>query len=56
MCEPPRRGVENAHIGTTLSDPYIDFATVAKRLGVYGEGPITDPKDLAPALSARSPW
>ena len=44
------RGVENAHIGTTLRDPYIDFATVAKGFGVYAEGPINDPKDLAPAL------
>ena len=30
--------------------PNIDYATVAKGFGVYGEGPITDPKDLAPAL------
>ena len=44
------RGVENAHIGTTLTDPNIDFATVARGMGVHGEGPISDPKDLAPAL------
>ncbi|HKF12032.1 MAG TPA: thiamine pyrophosphate-dependent enzyme, partial [Xanthobacteraceae bacterium] len=44
------RGVENAHIGTTLTDPNIDYATVAKGFGVYGEGPITDPKELAPAI------
>ncbi len=44
------RGVESAHIGTTITDPNIDYATVAKGMGVYGEGPITDPKDLAPAL------
>jgi acetolactate synthase-1/2/3 large subunit len=45
------RGIENAHIGTTLTDPNIDFATVARGFGAHGEGPITDPKDLAPALA-----
>src|SRR5271166_4311841 len=44
------RGIENAHIGTTLTDPNIDFATVARGFGVHGEGPITDPNQLAPAL------
>jgi acetolactate synthase-1/2/3 large subunit len=44
------RGIETAHIGTTLRDPFIDFATVAKGLGVYAEGPISDPKDLGSAL------
>ena len=44
------RGIENAHVGTTLRDPEIDFATVAKGFGVYAEGPITDPKELGPAL------
>jgi thiamine pyrophosphate-dependent acetolactate synthase large subunit-like protein len=44
------RGVENAHVGTTLRDPEIDFATVAKGFGVYAEGPITDPNELGPAL------
>ncbi len=45
------RGIENVHIGTTLTDPNIDFATVARGFGVHGEGPISDPKDLAPALT-----
>jgi len=45
------RGVQNAHIGATITDPNVDFAMVARGLGVYGEGPITDPKDLAPAFS-----
>jgi acetolactate synthase I/II/III large subunit len=44
------RGVQNVHIGTTLIDPYIDYATVAKGFGVHGEGPISDPAELAPAL------
>jgi acetolactate synthase I/II/III large subunit len=45
------RDVSKMDIGTTIKDPNIDYATVAKGLGVYGEGPITDPNDLAPALS-----
>jgi acetolactate synthase-1/2/3 large subunit len=45
------RGVTKADIGTTLKDPNIDYATVARGMGAHGEGPITDPKDLAPALS-----
>jgi len=44
------RGIQNTHIGTTITDPNIDYATVARGFGVYGEGPITDPQDLGPAL------
>jgi len=45
------RGLENAHIGTTITDPNIDFAMMAKSMGVFAEGPISDPKMLAPALT-----
>ncbi len=44
------RGVDKMDIGTTIKDPNIDYATIARGMGVHGEGPITDPKDLAPAL------
>ena len=44
------RGITNAHIGTTLTDPNIDFAAVSRGFGVYAEGPVSDPKDLGPAL------
>ncbi len=44
------RGIDRANIGTTLQDPNIDFAKVAQGMGVYAEGPITDPKDLGPAI------
>ena len=30
--------------------PRVNFAMVAKGMGVYSEGPITDPKDLGPAI------
>ena len=51
MCNARNRGVDRGQIGSTLSDPNIDFAKVAQGLGVYAEGPITNPKDLGPALA-----
>ena len=42
--------VERAHIGMDMSDPDPDFATLAKSLGWYGEGPIDAPKKVAGAL------
>jgi acetolactate synthase I/II/III large subunit len=50
MANRHQRGITNAGIGTTIEDPNIDYATVARGMGVHGEGPITDPKDLGPAL------
>jgi thiamine pyrophosphate-dependent acetolactate synthase large subunit-like protein len=44
------RGLDTAHIGTTLRDPFIDYAKIAQGMGVAAIGPITDPKDLGPAL------
>ena len=44
------RGIENTAIGTTITDPNVDYATVARGFGVHGEGPITDPNELGPAL------
>src|SRR5580692_5220650 len=44
------RGITKTDIGTTIKDPNVDYATVARGFGVYGEGPITDPNDLASAL------
>jgi Thiamine pyrophosphate enzyme, C-terminal TPP binding domain len=50
MANRHNRGVDRAHIGTTIADPNIDYAKVAQGLGVYGVGPIDNPADLAPAL------
>ena len=44
------RGIERAGIGTTIEDPNIDFGKMAQSMGWYGEGPITDPMDLGPAI------
>jgi acetolactate synthase I/II/III large subunit len=50
MANRHNRGVDRAHIGTTIDTPNIDYAKVAQGMGVYAEGPIENPKDLAPAL------
>jgi len=50
MANRHQRGITNAGIGTRIENPNIDFATIARGMGVHGEGPITDPKDLGPAL------
>jgi acetolactate synthase I/II/III large subunit len=43
------RGAGRSHIGNAISDPNVDYAAVAKAYGVYAEGPIEHPKDLAGA-------
>jgi acetolactate synthase-1/2/3 large subunit len=44
------RGIDRSHIGTVLSSPNIDYAMMAKTYGRYGEGPISDPKELGSAI------
>ncbi|HEX7081842.1 MAG TPA: thiamine pyrophosphate-dependent enzyme [Gammaproteobacteria bacterium] len=44
------RGTDRAHIGTTLRDPFIDYAKMAQGYGMASEGPIEDPSQLAAAL------
>ncbi len=44
------RGVTNSNIGTALIDPNIDYALIAKGYGMYAEGPVSDPKELGPAI------
>src|SRR5579871_4461188 len=44
------RGIESSHIGTTLTAPNIDYAMMAKSYGLYSEGPISDPRELGPAI------
>jgi thiamine pyrophosphate-dependent acetolactate synthase large subunit-like protein len=43
-------GKDFGPIGTKIQNPDIDFAGLAKSMGVQGIGPINDPKDLGPAL------
>jgi thiamine pyrophosphate-dependent acetolactate synthase large subunit-like protein len=44
------RGIDRVHIGTTIVDPPVDFAGLGRSLGVWTEGPITDPSQLGAAL------
>ena len=44
------RGISSISTGTVITDPDVDYATLAKGFGVYGEGPISEPQDLGPAL------
>jgi acetolactate synthase-1/2/3 large subunit len=50
MANRRNRGIDRAWIGTTIDEPAVDFATLAQAMGVYAEGPITDPKELGPAI------
>jgi acetolactate synthase-1/2/3 large subunit len=45
-----QRGIDRAGIGTTITDPNIDYAKIAQGMGWYAEGPIDNPNDLAPAI------
>ena len=51
MASERNRGADRAHIGTTLREPNIDYAKMAQAYGMYGEGPIERPTDLAPAIA-----
>lgn len=45
-----QRGIDRVGIACDIADPNINYAEMARSMGVYGEGPIADPKDLGPAL------
>jgi len=46
------RGTDQAkaHIGMDLFGPEPDFGALARAMGLYGEGPLERPADIAPAL------
>ncbi len=50
MASERNRGQDRCNIGTKLWEPNINYAKMAETYGLYGEGPISDPNDLAPAL------
>ena len=50
MSNRRNRGVELASVGTAITGPNIDYAKLAQSMGWYATGPISDPKDLGPAL------
>ena len=50
MAGRTQRDVRRAGIGNDLTDPNIDYATLAKAYGVHGIGPVENPAELGPAL------
>ena len=51
MCNRRNRGIDRGRVGSTLTDPNLDYAQLARSMGVHAEGPITNPSDLGPALT-----
>ena len=50
MADRHNRGIDRGGIGTTFTEPNVDFAKLAQGFGVYAEGPIENPRDLGPAI------
>jgi acetolactate synthase-1/2/3 large subunit len=50
MADRHSRGISNCGTGTTITGPDISYAKLAESMGMYGDGPISDPKDLGPAI------
>jgi acetolactate synthase I/II/III large subunit len=50
ICAQRGRGTDQAHIGTTIDNPEVDYKKIANGYGLYAEGPVTNPNDLGPAL------
>jgi acetolactate synthase-1/2/3 large subunit len=43
-------GMDRSPIGTSIENPDIDYATMAKSMGYWSAGPIKDPAELGPTL------
>ena len=50
MAGQHNRGFEQCNIGTTITDPNIDYAQLAASMGVESHGPVTVAADLGPAI------
>jgi thiamine pyrophosphate-dependent acetolactate synthase large subunit-like protein len=48
--------IENARVGQELDDPAPDFAAIARGMGWYAEGPITDPDQASPAIARAAAY
>jgi acetolactate synthase-1/2/3 large subunit len=44
------RPVENKLVGMEMAKPPVDFANLARSFSVHGEGPITEPEQIRPAV------
>jgi thiamine pyrophosphate-dependent acetolactate synthase large subunit-like protein len=43
-------GQDRSPIGTSIENPDIDYASMAKSMGVWAAGPVKDPAELGPTL------
>jgi len=43
-------GQDRSPIGTSIENPDIDYASLAKSMGYWSAGPIKDPAELGPTL------
>ena len=50
MSSRRNRGPESWGVGTVITGPEVDFAALARSMGVWAEGPIADPAKLGDAL------
>lgn len=50
MADRRDRVLNDGPVGTQINGPDIDYAKLAQSMGWWASGPITDPKELAPAL------
>lgn len=50
MAKHRNTDASRAHIGMDLFGPEPDFAKIANGMGMHGEGPITKPAEVAPAI------
>jgi thiamine pyrophosphate-dependent acetolactate synthase large subunit-like protein len=50
MASLHKRRVDTAWVGNIIDNPPIDFAKLAQSHGVWAEGPISDAKQIGPAL------
>ena len=50
MADRRDRVLTDGPVGTRITGPDIGYAKLAQSMGLWASGPITDPKDLAPAF------
>ena len=50
MANRHNRGIDRTDIGTTIKDPNMDYAAMAKSMGVYAEEPVSEANEIGPAI------
>jgi acetolactate synthase I/II/III large subunit len=50
MSNRRQRDVNRTDLGTVITNPNINYGDLARSLGVWGTGPVTDPAQLKPTL------